>query len=100
MHDLYAQCPSLFSTMLPKSETFSEADEENNDDDDAQVMPDLQHIQPTVLGCIQGKYCRDTLGLPIRNIHMTAIFAKALAEAYGHDYSMPNIISFSNSTFQ
>ena len=102
MHELYAQCPSLFSAILPKSEQSNDAHGENEDEDDdyTQVMPDAKHIQPTVLGCIQGKYCRDTLGLPTRNINMKAVFSKALTESYGRDYGMPHIISFSNSTFQ
>jgi hypothetical protein len=104
IHGIYAQCPSLFSTMLPKSEQSisgpTDEENDNNDDDGTQVMPDAQHTQPTVLGCIQAKYCRDTLGLPTRNINMTAVFSRALAESYGRDYGMPHIISFPNSTFQ
>jgi hypothetical protein len=91
MHDLFAQCPSLFSSILPNSEhIFSEANEkDDDDDDDAQVVPDAQHTQLTVLGCIQAKYCRDTLSLPTRNIHMTTIFARALAEAYSTTIACP-----------
>lgn len=54
MNDLYTQCPTLFSTMLPKSEhTFGEENYEADEDDDVQVVPDAQHIQPTVIGCIK-----------------------------------------------
>jgi len=76
-----------------------EARDIDNEDDDEWVLQDGKHLRPMVTGCIQAKYCHDTLGLPTRSSNMSDTFSKALSIAYGNEYNMPDIVIFSNSRF-
>jgi hypothetical protein len=99
--ELYSSCGVLFSSLLPPSEQMSvEARDIDNEDDDEWVLQDGKHLRPMVTGCIQAKYCHDTLGLPTRSSNMSDTFSKALSIAYGNEYNMPDIVIFSNSRFQ
>ena len=99
--EIYASCGVLFSSLLPPSEQMSvEAREDIDEEDDEWVLQDGKHLRPIVTGCIQAKYCHDTLGLPTRSSNMSDAFNKALSIAYGNEYNMPNIVIFSNSRFQ
>jgi hypothetical protein len=101
--DIYAACPTLFSTLLPRSEQLTldgSLIPENDNDDDEDVQADKQHGRPAVTGCIQAKYCKDMLGLPTRTSHLTTRFEILLSKAYGTYYNMLNIITFSQSSFQ
>ncbi|OXV08563.1 hypothetical protein Egran_03674, partial [Elaphomyces granulatus] len=101
--EIFAVCPLLFSTLLPRSEQMDLAGSlisQNDDDDDEYVQPDSRHSQPTATGCIKAKYCKEVLALPTRVSHLTAAFRNLLAKAYGEHYGMPNIIVFSHGVFQ
>jgi hypothetical protein len=94
---IFIQCPSLFRTLLPRSElNTAEEDEE----DERYVCADAQHRQVSVIGCIPTKYCREELFLPARASLMDSAFRTALRDAYGADYGIPNIAQFDSSTFQ
>jgi hypothetical protein len=94
LHELHSQCPALFSGILPQSEEI-----EDSSEDDEDVKSDDQHRSPAAIGCIQAKFCRESLNLPTRATHMETAFRTALSEAYG-DYNMPNIVQFRNRKFQ
>jgi hypothetical protein len=95
LHELYSQSPTLFSGILPRPE---EIEDPNEDDED--VKSDDQHRSPAAIGCIQAKFCRESLNLPTRAVHMETTFRTALSETYGYHYKMPNIVQFRNSMFQ
>jgi hypothetical protein len=101
--DIYSACPTLFSTLLPRSEQLSldgSLIPENDDDDDQDVQADKRHGHPTVTGCIQTRHCKEVLGLPTHASHLTTSLRSLLSKAYGRYYSMPNIITFSQGSFQ
>jgi hypothetical protein len=102
--DINAACPTLFSTLLPRSQQLSLdgslIPENDDDDDDEDVQADKRHGHPTVTGCIQAKHCKEALGLPTRTSHLTNSFSSLLSKSYGTYYNMPNIITFSQGSFQ
>jgi len=76
--EIFAVCPLLFSTLLPRSEQMDlegSLISQNDDDDDEDVQPDSRHSQP---GCIKAKYCKEVLALPTRVSHLTAAFRNLL----------------------
>ena len=98
LQGIAATCPRLLNSVLPRSEQFEFA-AVNEDEDESLVVQDAGHKNPTVIGCIQAKYCRETLKLPTRSNNMPDNFRRALSSAYG-SYDMPNIVQFRNSNFQ
>jgi hypothetical protein len=92
LHELYSQCPALFSGILPQSEGIEDFNE-----DDEDVKSNDQHRSPAAIGCIQAKFCRESLKTAA---HMETAFRTALPESYGDHYNMPNIVRFRNSMFQ
>jgi hypothetical protein len=100
VQDIFARCPSLFSTILPRSELGSDTTLEEDDEDERHVWSDNAHQQVSVIGCKSARYCREQLLLPTRASQMESSFRVALRDAYGADYGMPNIAQFDVSTFQ
>lgn len=58
---LHNDCPTLFQTILPRSERSS-----NRDESDISILPDQEHSQTPALLCIYQYYVKDFLKLPIR----------------------------------
>lgn len=56
--DIYASCPILFATLLPRSEQAGlEAIADDDDDDELEgIAGDAYYVYPTAVGCIQSKY--------------------------------------------
>ena len=100
--DVYAACPTLFSTLLPRSEQLSLEGSliPETDEDDADVQSDHRHEHPKVIGCIQAKYCKEVLSLPTRTSQLSIEFSSLLSKAYGTYYGMPDIVKFSHGSFQ
>jgi hypothetical protein len=94
LHELYSQSPTLFSGILPRPE---EIEDPNEDDED--VKSDDQHRSPAAIGCIQAKFCRESLSSH-KSRPYGDYFRTALSETYGYHYNMPNIVQFRNSMFQ
>jgi len=98
LQDIAATCPRLLNSVLPKSEQFEFA-AVDEDEDESLVVQDVGHKNPSVIGCIQAKYCHETLKLPTLSNNMPDDFRRALSSAYG-SYDMPDIVRFRNSSFQ
>ena len=102
--DIHSACPQLFATLLPRSEQMElngSLVDDAGEDDEEDVQADRAHPLPLVTGCIQPSYIRSKFGLPTRANELSApahtSFSKALSDAYGRDYSMPNILVFTGS---
>lgn len=104
--ELYIKCPSLFDTMLPRSEIESlnnkaaenlhySADE---DDDEVLLQADNKHTRPSAIGCIEPGYIRRELGFPVSPKDLTnpsnTAFADELSAAYDRDYTKPYVMHF------
>ena len=98
LQDIAATCPRLLNSVRPKSEQFEFA-AVDEDEDESLVVQDVGHKNPSVIGCIQAKYCHETLKLPTLSSNMPVDFPRALPSAYG-SYDMPDIVRFRNSSFQ
>jgi hypothetical protein len=100
--DLNRRCPTLFDSLLPKSEQESLLEKEDDENDDIVIQGDDNHKRPSAIGCLQAKYCREELGLPTRSsdLALPPWFGRLLREAYGRDYNMPNIVHFGKAAIQ
>ena len=87
--EIHSCCPSLFTTLLPRSEQM-----QLDDDSESRlsVVQDRYHLQPKAIGCLEPKYCREVLKLPTRSSEDSAVmsepFKAALREAYQSDYKV------------
>jgi hypothetical protein len=103
--EMYADIPSLFDSLLPRSETevYKSTNIELQDEGEASFNnlctkvegddAEPNHIEPAVIGRIQAKYCKEKWDLPVRSSEMKPEFQSRLGKAY-RDYGMKNIISF------
>jgi hypothetical protein len=107
---MHLKIPSLFESLLPKSELETvatanielEADDEVFvDETESRVKGDVEaiHTRPAVIGCLQSRFCKETLKLPMKSSDMSPDFKSKLLLGY-RDYNMPNIVSFGAGTFQ
>lgn len=92
--DLYDTCPTLFESLLPRSEQLELEDEESKTL--RSILEDTHHVKPTAISRLKPTYCRDELGLPIRSSTLTAEFKHYLQQAYADDYNLPNIVHLGN----
>ncbi|KAN0070277.1 hypothetical protein V8E54_011858 [Elaphomyces granulatus] len=98
LQDIAATCPRLLNSVRPKSEQFKFS-AVGEDEDESLVVQDVGHKNPSVIGCIQAKYCHETFKLPTLSNNMPDDFRRALLSTYG-SYDMPDIVRFRNSSFQ
>ncbi|KAN0072697.1 hypothetical protein V8E54_008811 [Elaphomyces granulatus] len=82
--------PSLFQTMLPRSEIEDYVAE---DDEESQLAltDDGGHICPAAISCIQAKHA---LNLPVRTSAMSDAFRKQLRAVFQNSYDMVIVIEF------
>ena len=94
---LQRDCPTLFQTILPRSERSS-----NLDKSSMLILPDSEHSQTAALLCIPQYYVRDVLRFLIRLAQLDAVdpFLNALRDAYSTDYKIHDLISFGNLPLQ
>jgi len=102
VRELNENCPTLFETLLTRSEqeNFSVA---LIDEADSQVMiaSDANRLRPAAIGRLQATYCRDFLGLPTRaTAALPDAFRSALRIAYEKDYGIPNLRHFGKGAIQ
>lgn len=90
--DLYDTCPTLFESLLPRSEQLELESEET--EAFQSILGDTHHLKPRVMSRLKPTYCRDELGLPIRSSALTAVFKHHFRTAYADDYGLPNIVQF------
>jgi len=101
IQELQQTCPTLFKTLLPRSELESRIIDDEDDDSSISIVADEYHKRPIVIGRLQPKFVRDTLGLPTRGSNnLLQPFRTALRRAYEMDYNMPNMREFGRGTFQ
>ena len=92
MKDLYSTWPTLFESLLPRSEQL---DLENRENQTFQwILEDAHHVKPEVISQLKSSYCRDELGLPTRSLSLTAKLKHYLRKAYAEDYGLLNIVHF------
>lgn len=53
--DIYASCPTLFATLLLRSEQAGLKLDDDNDELEG-IASDIRYINPTAVSCIQAKY--------------------------------------------
>ena len=96
IQDLYNHCPTLFDSLLPRSEQthFQDA---NDDEDSVAIQGSPNHLHPMAISRIQPKYCRNVLKLSIKAQDFDVTFKKCLRLAYELDYGLPGIIHFGHA---
>ena len=94
--DIQKSCPSLFTTLLPRSEQMQL--EEDDPESRLSTVQDDDHLQPKAIGCLEPKYCREILKLPTRSSEneniMSTLFQIALREAYAFDYQVSEFLFY------
>jgi hypothetical protein len=82
-------CPTLFDLMLPTAER------PEDDKSLLELKGDEMHKFPAAIRCVQRKYVRETLCLPLSGKSLddpTLPFSSSLRAAYLNDYNMPNVV--------
>lgn len=97
MLKLHSDCPTLFQTILPRSERSS-----NLNESDISILPDQEHSYTAALLCIPQYYVKDFLKLPTRLAHLDIMnsFLNDLRDAYSTDYQMQDLVSLGNLPLQ
>ena len=103
--DLYRKCPTLFDTLLSRSEQESLRSsliEHDNEDDEIVLQSDDTHKLVTATGRLRSKYCREVLQVPLRasDSLMSTDLKSQLRSAFANDYSMHNVVYFGVNSFQ
>ena len=102
--ELYRRCPTLFDTLLSRSEQESLRSSltDHDEDDEITLQSDAVHKHVTAIGRLRLKYCQDILQVPIRASDplMTPQFKSQLRKALALDYNMANIMYFGAHPFQ
>ncbi|KAL9036395.1 MAG: hypothetical protein Q9180_004325 [Flavoplaca navasiana] len=104
MKDIYRKCPTLFESLVSKSEQDSLRSSliGIDDDDEITLQSDPLHQHVTATGRLKPKYCREVLKVPTRaNDPLTTIeFKTQLRRAFTQDYRQPNVIYLGPHGFQ
>ena len=90
-------CSSRFclkSEVIEYSELF-----EGDESELALPAFDTTHSRPAAIACIQAKYAKDVLHLPMRTSQMSETFRKLFTSAY-IDYGMAHILEFGRAPLQ
>jgi hypothetical protein len=98
-HEIHHHCPSLFDTILPRSELedFRELREAEKDVSEVSIEPDDGHKRPSAIGAIEAQTISLTYGFPTRmSKQVPEDFRDALRTAFELDYNMKFIVSFEN----
>ena len=103
MLDIYQDAPTLFESLLPKSELATRG--EDGDEDNLDVMKieeDPDHKNPKTIGRLKPAYVTDFLDLPTRssNTALPPVFLRMLQGAYTDDHGMPGIFHFGTRAIQ
>ena len=96
-------CPSLFQTLLPRSEVeafnITEVDDDADDDDDdiqktqQVVQADAKHLRPRVIGRIQPQHVKSQYNLPTSPTNLSNEWRTAMRDGY-EVYGEPNLRGF------
>lgn len=95
--DIYSRCPTLFATVLLRSEqTGASVTSDNEDDELDSIVSDARYVNPIAVGGVDTKFVR-SLGLPTQASYLSSLlrFAVVLTAAYSRKYDILAIIIFS-----
>jgi hypothetical protein len=92
--ELQEQCPTLFDTLLPRSE--QNVDRPVIDEEEVQFISSNMHRRPTATGYIPSSFIRTTLKLPVRisDLDKNEHFSSLLTTAYMDSYKHKNVEEF------
>ncbi|KAI1097192.1 hypothetical protein F4804DRAFT_352027 [Jackrogersella minutella] len=98
MQRLYNDCPTLFESVLPRTEIQDMPENELDFELDANSGGDYQHRRATVIGHVHLKGTTHVINegraLPTRHVNMTDRFKHVLRQTYVRDYGQPDIYQF------
>jgi len=108
MNRLYGQCPTLFDSILPRTDRRDMLEEDELDNEmDVHFGADRDHRRPTVIGAIPPSTIKKTTHLandgdylPRRDTGMTDGFKRLLRRAYVDHYGMDEVYHFGNRPIQ
>lgn len=103
--NLYRTCPSLFDTLLSKSDQDSLRSllvEHDNENDKIVLQPNTRHKNITATGRLRTKYCKEVLKVLLcaSDPLTTTDFKSQLRNAFAQDYNMQNVMYFGPYGFQ
>ena len=90
----------MFKQILPHSEVADYSQLLEEDESELALPADSNHSRPAAIGCIQSKYAKDVLHLPMRTSQMSDNFRKQFTSAFQVDFGMANIVEFGKSALQ
>ena len=100
LQELYQQCPTLFATLLPRSELETRAELLDVEESYLAVTGDAEHLRPSAVGKLAPKYVRDILKLPTRASQtLPQEFRTGFRIAFDIDYGMPNERQYGKQAF-
>jgi hypothetical protein len=103
MNRLYNQCPTMFDSVLPRTDRqdMTAPDDELENELDVHSGADSNHRRATIIGAIPPTTINRTLhvindnrSLPRRHDDMSEGFKRALREAYVQEYGLDEIYQF------
>ena len=102
---LYRKCPTLFDTLLSRSDQESLRSsliKHDEEEDEIILQSDDMHKRVTATGRLSTKYCTEILHMPNRasDSLMTTHFKSQLRSAFAEDYGVSNVIYFGAYSFQ
>lgn len=90
----------MFKQILPCSEVADYSELLEEDESELVLPADRNHSRPAAIGCIQSKYARDVLHLPIRASQMSDNFRKQFTMAFEVDFGMAHMVEFGKDVLQ
>ena len=87
--ELHQACPTLFESLLPRSEQMIDEDESSQD-----ILGDVNHERPAALVRIAAQHCKYVMQLPTWSSLLSQPQRQQLGQAYTQDYKMSGIVHF------
>ena len=101
IHEIYADCPSLFESLLSR---FEQKELIDDNEFELWIVFSLEHKRSSTIDRLALKYCRKVFNLSTKasadNRIMSKDFKTALRNAYSIDYRMSHVMHFENSAIQ
>jgi hypothetical protein len=96
LQDIQKQCPTLFESILPKSEHMRSQEDSLVEDDEVPLIGSGRHLDPAAIGCIATGFAQQKLKLPVKksDLDRNVNFAGLLRKAYASEYGKANVYEF------
>jgi hypothetical protein len=95
---IHSQCPTLFESVLPRSEQESLRNQLESlvEDDEVPLISTARHRNPAAIGCISTAFARRSLRLPVKSSDLDEDFkfSEMLRKAYSSEYKLKNVYEF------